>query len=589
MKSFLKYTLATITGVIISTFLISIILLGILGVMISSQDKPVHIKSNSVLHLKINQAIPDRSSVNALEIDFLSFELIPQLGLNDILENLEKAKKDDKIKGVFLEFGFITPGIATMEEIRDALNDFKSSGKFIVAYSNEVMSHSAFYMATVADKIYLNPVAIFEFMGLRSEVIYYKGALEKLGIDIQIVRHGEYKSAVEPYIRENMSIESRDQIMSYMGSIWEHMLEVISEARNIPVDELNRIADELLVRNPQDALNLGLVDAIKYQDEVLDDLLINSGLPETRDLNLVSFSKYSKVPKIRDGMGLAKNKIAIVYATGVIGFASKSEYNIGGPTFVKAIRAARKDSAIKAIVLRVNSPGGSAMVSEHIWREVQLAQNEKPVIASMGNVAASGGYYIVAPAEAIFCEPTSITGSIGVFGLLPNAEKLLNQKLGITFDVAKTNKYSDFGSIYRPLKPMEREYLQAGIEKTYSDFISKVGKGRNMQRQEVDRIGQGRVWSGINALEIGLADQFGGLNAAVEYAAASVNMEHYRIVSYPQYQDPFEKLIKTLSGDIQTRKISKEMGVYYQYFEDFRKVLETKGPQMRMPFRIDIF
>lgn len=587
MKSFLKYTLATITGVIISTFLISIIMLGILGVIISSQDKPVHIKNNSVLHLKINQAIPDRSSVNAIEIDFLSFELKPQLGLNDILENLEKAKKDDKIKGVFLEFGFLAPGIATMEEIRDALNDFKSSGKFIIAYSNEVMSHSAFFLATVADKIYLNPVAIFEFMGLRSEVMYYKGALEKLGVEIQIVRHGEYKSAVEPYIRENMSTESRDQTMSYMGSIWEHMLEVISEARNIPFDELNRIADELLVKNPQDALNLGLVDAIKYQDEVLDDLLINSGLPETKNLNLVSFSKYSKVPKTRDG--LVKNKIAVVYATGVIGFASKSEYSIGGPTFVKAIRAARKDSTIKAIVLRVNSPGGSAMVSEHIWREVQLAQNEKPVIASMGNVAASGGYYIVAPAEKIFCEPTTITGSIGVFGLLPNAEKLLNQKLGITFDVAKTNKYSDFGSIYRPLKPMEREYLQAGIEKTYSDFVSKVGEGRNMPLQEVDRIGQGRVWSGINALEIGLADQFGGLKTALEYAAASANLEHYRIVSYPKYQDPFEKLMKTLSGDIQTRKLSKEMGVYYQYFEDFRNILETKGPQMRMPFRIDIF
>ena len=564
-------------------------MLGILGVMISSQDKPVHIKNNSVLHLKINQAIPDRSSVNALEIDFISFELKQQLGLNDILENLEKAKKDDKIKGVFLEFGFITPGIATMEEIRDALNDFKSSGKFIIAYSNEVMSQSAFFLATVADKIYLNPVTIFQFMGLRSEVIYYKGALEKLGIEMQIVRHGEFKSAVEPYTRENMSKENREQIMSYMGSIWEHILEIISEARNIPVDELNRIADELLVKNPQDALNLGLVDAIKYQDEVLDDLLINSDLPETQDLNLVSFSKYSKVPKTREGRGLAKNKIAIVYATGEIGFDANSEYDIGGPTFVKAIRAIRNDSTIKAIVLRVNSPGGNAMVSEHIWREVQLAQKEKPVIASMGNVAASGGYYIVAPAEAIFCEPTTITGSIGAYGFLPNAEKLLNQKLGITFDVAKTNKYSDFGSIYRPMNPMEKEYLQAGIEKTYNDFVSKVGEGRNMPPQEVDRIGQGRVWSGINALEIGLADQFGGLNRAIEYAAASANLEHYRIVSYPQYQDPLEKLIQTLSGDIQARKLSKELGVYYQYFEDLRKVLKTKGPQMRMPFRIDIY
>jgi len=580
MKSFLKYTLATITGVIISSFLLSIIMLGILGAMISSQDKPIHIKNNSVLHLKINQAIPDRTSVNAMEIDFLSFEIQPQLGLNDILEYLDKAKNDDRIKGIFLEFGFITPGIATMEEIRDALSDFKGSGKFIVAYSNELMSQSAFFLATVADKIYLNPVAIFEFKGLRSEVMYYKGALEKLGIEIQIVKHGDFKSAVEPYTRENMSEKNREQVMSYIGSIWEHMLETISEARKIPVDDLNKIADELLVRNPKDALNLGLVDAIKYQDEVLDDLLINNDYSDNRDLNLIRFSKYVKTPKSRDGKGFAKNKIAIVYATGVIGFGANSEYDIGGPTFVKAIRAARKDSSIKAIVLRVNSPGGSAMVSEHIWREVQLAQNEKPVIASMGNVA---------PAEKIFCEPTTITGSIGVFGLLPNAEKLLNQKLGITFDVAKTNKYSDFGSIYRPLNPMEKEYLQAGIEKTYSDFVRKVGEGRDMPLKEVNLIGQGRVWSGINALEIGLADQFGGLTSAIEYAAGRAQLEHYSLVSYPQYQDPFEKLIKTLSGDIQTRKIKKELGIYYQYFEDFRKVLETEGIQMRMPFRMDIF
>lgn len=555
----------------------------------ASQEKTVSIKDKSVLHLKINQAIPDRSSSNALDIDIFSMELQTQLGLNDILDNLEKAKQDDKIKGIFLEFGFITPGIASMEEIREALVDFKGSGKFIIAYSNDIMSQSAYYLATVADKIYLNPVAIFELRGLRSELIFYKQALEKLGVEMQIVKHGNYKSATESFTRENMSDESREQIMAYINAIWDHMLSIISSSRGIPVDRINQIADNLLVKQPEDAVKLGLVDGLMYRDEILDELLHIMDLDLSDKLKLVSFSKYTRVPGQRNGKGLTKNKIAVVYATGVISNGSRTEYEIGGPTFVKAIRAARKDSAIKAIVLRVNSPGGSAMISDHIWREVLLARETKPLIASMGNVAASGGYFILAPAGTILCNQTTITGSIGAFASIPNARELLNQKLGISFDVAKTNKYSDFGSVYRPLNPMEKEYLQASIEKVYSDFVSKVSAGRQMPAEEVIKIAEGRVWSGTDALKIGLADQEGGLRAAINLAAEKAGLERYRIVTLPEYEDPLERILKTLTSEIKTNKLKTDLGLYYKYYKDLKAIIETNDIQMRMPFSIDIY
>lgn len=590
MKNFLKYTLATITGVIISTFLLSIIMFGILGILISSSDKPVSINSNSILHLKIDRAIPDRTPQNPVDFNFFSFNITHRIGLNDILENLEKAKTDPKITGIFLEFGILTPGIATMEEIRDALEDFKSSGKFIIAFANDVLPQSSYYLSTIADKIYINPVAIFEFFGLRAEIMYYKGALDKLGIEMQIIRHGKFKSAVEPFFRKNMSEESREQIMAYIGSIWNQMLTQISEARNIPVDELNRIADELVIQQPENALNSGLIDGLMYQDEVIDTLRVRSKLEDKKRIRLISMTKYSKVPKKRSGKkGLVRDKIAVIYATGVIGMGEGSESSIGGRRFVKAIRTVRKDTSVKAIVLRVNSPGGSALVSEQIWREVYLAQKEKPVIGSMGNLAASGGYYILAAADTLISHPTTLTGSIGVFGTIPNAEKLFNDKLGLTFDVAKTNEYSDFGSIYRPLRIAEREYLQSSVEKTYETFILHVSEGRNMPAHEVDKIGQGRVWSGINAKEVGLVDLFGGLKTAIDIAAEKANLEHFRIVVYPKLEDPLEKLLRNLTGELRTIYLRKELGNYYKYIEDLKEVINSHKIQMHLPFSYEIY
>ena len=590
MKSFLKYTLATITGIVISTILLTIVLFGILGVMISTTDKPVSIRSNSILHLKVNQNIQDRSSVNPYEFDFLSFSLSPKVGLNEILQNLEKAKTDSDINGLFLDFGFMTPGISTQQEIREALEDFKSSGKFIIAYANTVLPQSSYYLATVADKIYVNPVAILDFKGLRSEKRYYKKALEKIGVEMQVLRHGKFKSAVEPYLRDDMSDESREQTLVYLGSIWDHILKKISESRNISIDELNNLADNLTIKNAEDALEAGLIDGVIYQDELIDILKEKSEIESSKKLRLVESLKYSKVsvPK-SEKKGLEKNKIAIVYATGVIGMSDGTEYSIGGPEFVNAIRTVRKDTSIKAIVLRVNSPGGSALISEHIWREVYLTQKEKPVIGSMGSLAASGGYYILAPADTLVCHETTLTGSIGVFGTIPNAEELLSEKLGINFDVAKTNTYADFGSIYRPLKPAEREYLQSGIENTYETFLKNVSEGRNMPISLVDSLGQGRVWSGANAIENGLADVLGGLNTAIEIAAEMAGVEKYRLVEYPKFEDPLEKLLKSLTMEVKNKQLKKELGKYYMYIEELKELATSQNIQMRLPYNIDIY
>jgi protease-4 len=451
------------------------------------------------------------------------------------------------------------------------------------------MPQSFYYLATVADQIYLNPVALFEFVGLRSEVMFYKGAFDKLGIDMQIIRHGAFKSAVEPYIRKDMSSESRAQLQAYVQSVWDHMLSEISESRSISIDELNQIADQLAIRLPGDAMESGLVDGIKYRDEVIDELKERTGIDRDKSLKLVGMSKYSKVPMPRDGKGLAKNKIAVVYASGIIGFGDGSESAIGGNTFVKAFRAVRKDSMVKAIVLRINSPGGSAMVSEHIWREIKLASETKPLIVSMGNLAASGGYYIAAPADVIVSQPTTLTGSIGVLATIPNLEKLMNEKLGLTFDVVKTNEYSDLGSLYRPLKPAEKAFLVSSIENTYEMFLNRVSEGRDLEKSYVDEVAQGRIWSGLAAREIGLVDEIGGLQAAVRIAAEKSNIDDFRTVEYPKFEDPFEKILKSLSGDVLERYRMKTLGRYYQYFIEVEDLAQTEGIQARLPFHLEIY
>ena len=590
MKSFLKYTLATITGFIITIFVLTILMFGIFGAIISSTDKPASINKNSILRLKINQEIPDRSPNNPFDFDIISNSFRTKTGLNDILKSLNNAKDDPKIKGVFLDIGAVTPGIATQEEIREALEDFKSSGKFVYAYANAFLPQTSYYLATVADSIFCNPVAYFDFRGLRSETMYYKGALDKIGVEMQIIRHGKFKSAVEPYFRKDMSKESREQIMVYLEGIWNKILTDISASRNISIDKLNKIADSL-VQQPKDALEAGMIDGLMYEDEINTLLREKSGIKQNKKLRFVSSSEYAKVPVKQSSSKkeLAKSKIAVIYASGIIGFDSGADNSIGGPRFVKAIRKARKDSNIKAIVLRVNSPGGSALISEHIWREVYLAQKDKPVIGSMGNLAASGGYYILAPVDTLIAHPMTLTGSIGVFGTIPNAGKLLNDKLGITFDVAKTNENSDFGSITRPLRPHEKAHLQAGIEKTYQEFITHVSEGRNMPLSTVDSIGQGRVWSGVSAMENGLIDSYGGLTKAIEIAAEMAKLDSYRIDEYPKLEDPFEMIMKNFSMEMKTRKLKKDLGSYYPLYESLLELTSSYKIHARLPFSLEVY
>jgi protease IV len=586
MKSFFKYLLASILGVIIASVLLFFIAVGMLSAILASQDKPVEIKSKTVLVLRLNLPINDRKP-NMPTLGFnLNLSSDNQLGLNDILNNIEKARLDTNISGIYLEMSSMSTGIATIEEIRNALLNFKKSGKFVIAFGN-LYSQGAYYLATAADKVFLNPGGSVDFVGMSAELMFYKKALEKLDIEPEIIRHGKFKSAVEPFMYDKMSPENREQIRTYVGSIWNHIVEQISFSRKIPAARLNQIADSLLLWDDQAAYQLKLTDGSLYKDQVLDTLAQLLHEKSSKDLRFVSYQKYMKVPKKTD-KGYTHDKIAIIYAEGDIVMGDQGEGVIGSERLARTIRAARQDSSVKAIVFRVNSGGGSALASEVIWREIDLARRVKPVIGSMGDVAASGGYYILSAADTVVASPSTITGSIGVFGLLVNAKDFLNDKLGITTDVENTNTYSDFGSVTRPLSAAERNIMQKSVDKTYSTFVTHVSKGRKMTYENVDKIGEGRVWSGSNAKEIGLVDTMGGLTQAIEIAAKKANLKKYRIEELPKLEDPFTQIMKELTGDVRERIIKRELADKYSQYTAMKNLLSGDRIQARMPFVIKV-
>lgn len=587
MKSFLKYLLASILGVFIALFIFFLISIGFISALISSQDKPVDIKSNSILMLRLNQPIHDRKSpMPALVFNLSSIGANTPLGLNDILNNIHKASQDENIRGIYLELSGLQTGIATVEEIRNALAVFKQSGKFVVAFS-DLYTQGSYYLASVADRIYLNPGGSVNLIGLSAEIMFYKKALEKLDIEPEIIRHGKFKSAVEPFMYDQMSPENRDQIRTYMGSIWTHMVEQMADSRDVEADRINQFADSLLLWNNAAAVDLGLIQATLYKDQVLDTLARLVQAEKSRDLNFITHQKYLRVPESK-GKGYSRNKIAVIYAEGDIVSGEQSDGIIGSAKIARTIREARQDSSVKAIVFRVNSPGGSALASEVIWRELYLARQVKPVIASMGDVAASGGYYIVAPADTIVASPNTITGSIGVFGLLIHAGEFLEDRLGITTDVENTNAHSDFGSVFRPLALPERLALQKMIDETYTTFVNHVSDGRGLQWNDVDKIAEGRVWSGKNALELGLVDTLGGLSTAIEIAASRARLDHYRIVELPKLEEPFAQLVRELSGDIRERFLRQELSGHYQQYRMIKQVLQSDRIQARLPYSITL-
>jgi protease-4 len=588
MKNFFKYLLASILGVIIASLVLCLITIGILSAIIASQDKPVAIKVNSILLLNLNQPINDRkSSLPYLVYSLTNLGTENQLGLNDILNNIVKAGQDSNIRGIYLELSGLRAGIATVEEIRNALLNFKKTGKFIVAFS-DTYSQGAYYLASTADKIYLNPGGSVNFIGLSAEIMFFKKALEKLDIEPEIIRHGKFKSAVEPFMYDKMSPENREQIKSYVGSIWNHMVEQISISRKISAEKINLFADSLLLWNNRQAITYGIIDTTLYKDQVLDTLahLVQSDNP--KNLNFITHQKYLKVPKARVDKSFTRNKIAIIYAEGDIMTGEQGEGMISSDKLSRTIRDARQDSTIKAIVFRVNSGGGSALASEVIWRELFLARQVKPIIASMGDVAASGGYYILAAADTIVASPNTITGSIGVFGLLVNAQDFFSNKLGITTDVEKTNAWSDFASVYRPLSVYERAVLQKMINETYSTFVARVSDGRKMPYESVDKIGEGRVWSGANAKERGLVDVMGGLSVAVDIAAKKAKLDNYRIVELPKLDDPFTQIMKEFTGDAKERMLRHELSVYYDHYRFMKHLLDGDRIQARVPFEISV-
>ena len=590
MKEFFKFMFASMLGFLIMSVIMFFVFLGMIsGLTAMMQSQETKVAENSLLHIEFDAALIDRTSNNPFSsFNFGAMDFSKSIGLNDILKNLDKASRDSNIKGIYLDLTSMQAGMATVEEVRNALLEFKKSGKFILAYS-EGYSQSSYYLASTADTIYLNPEGGVDFRGLYSEAMFFKGTLEKLDAEMQIIRHGKYKSAVEPFLLEKMSDESREQMKAILDAVWTRISGGISDSRSLPVEQLNDIAENYRLRTAKDALEYHFVDALVYKDEVLNILKGRLGLKEDDDIKTASLAKYSDAadpdsPKID-----RKNRVAVIYAIGEINSGNGDDLTIGSERISKAIRLARKDDKVKAIVMRVNSPGGSALASDVIWREVKLAAAEKPFVVSMGNVAASGGYYISCAADKIYADATTITGSIGVLGMVPNLQNTMRNKLGITFDYVKTHENADMMTPMRPLTPFQHDVILESIEDIYSTFVQHVADGRGMTWEAVDEIGQGRVWSGSDALRIGLVDEIGGMEEAINEAISLAGLETWSIKEYPEQKDPFQQIIDELTGSTRIdAKIKSELGDNYRLYQYMKYWQNTTGAQMRMPFDVYI-
>ena len=582
---FLRNLLATIVGLFIFTFLCFLVFIGIVSV--ASSEKEVELSDASVLHLKLNRPIVERKTEDPFEALSEAFgDGQGAIGLKELKEAIYHAKEDDKIEGIFLEPQFLTSGFAKLEEIRTALKEFKTSGKFVIAYS-EAYSEADYYLASVADEIYLNPVGMLEFNGLSSEIIFLKGTLDKLGIEPQVFKVGDFKSAVEPFVRTEMSEASRTQTEAFINNIYNHYLGNVAESRGVNVDQLKETSSSMLIRDAEDALEYNLVTQLGYKDEVEEDLRARLGIEDEEEaIDLVSHEHYLKT---FNNVKVSDNRVAVIVANGNIVSGDGAENSIGSDQFAKEIKQARMDDKIKAIVLRINSPGGSALASDVIWREVVLAKQVKPVIASMSDVAASGGYYIAMACDTIVAHPTTITGSIGVFGMLPNAKAFLEDKLGITTDVVKTGKYSDILTVTRPLSEFERQIFQESVEDVYETFTIKAAEGRDMPVDQLRAVASGRVWSGIEAKERGLIDVFGGLEDAIAIAANSAEIgDDYKINYYPKQKTMLEQLMNEFETEVKTAMLKREFGVLYPYVLQLKQIEEFSGIQTRMPFDLII-
>ncbi len=593
MKQFFKMMFASMTGFILAGVILILIVIGIIVAQVSNlkSEEKVTVKTNTVLNLTMSGRLAERTSNNPFEnYDFMNMTDNSSIGLIDLIRNIQKAKDDPKISGIYIN---VSPdfyvGYASLEDLRNTLIDFKKSKKFIYAYA-ELYTERSYYLASVADKVFMNPSGELIFNGMASDITFFKGALEKMGIEMQVFKVGKFKGAVEPFILDKLSPENRQQIEVYLSSLYSTYLKGIAKTRKIDIAKIREIADGMLIRSPKDAIDYKMVDKLAYHDEVIKAIKEELGLEKDDKINFLEPKKYNKVKakKNKDADSDKQGKIAILYATGNIVSGKGDEESIGSKSFTEAIIKARKDKKIKAVVLRINSPGGSALASDIIHRELMLLRKTKPVIVSMGNVAASGGYYIAMAADTIVAQPNTITGSIGVFGLIPNMQKLLNDKLGITFDGVKKGEFSDLGRTDRPFNESEKEIIQNYVNNVYNQFLMVVANGRKMDKEAVHKIAQGRVWTGNDAKARGLVDVIGGLQTALDIAAKKGGLTNYRIKELPKQKNPFEELLIGLSVRAKTDILKEELGENYKYYMQMKRVMKHQGILTRMPFEITI-
>ncbi|AJR04152.1 signal peptide peptidase SppA [Siansivirga zeaxanthinifaciens] len=585
--NFIKRVLSTVTGIFVFLFICFGLLLVFGLIFGSSSDDVVTVKSNSILDLKLDFPIDDYAG----KIEFEKFEFLNESnknGLFNLIDAINYAATDDKIKGITIENNFIQAGISQTKALRDALIKFKASGKFITAYA-DIYSQKDYYLSSVADTIFINPAGMMEFKGLYSEQLYYKDFQEKSGLKMEVVRFGKYKSAVEPFLENEMSDANREQVESFLNSIWSEIKFEIGKSRHISEARLNTIADSLLARTPNLAKSAQLVDKIAYYDEYVNGLKKAVNISESEDLNIISIKDYAEHAATNLLADYSKNKIAVIYAEGEIIYGEGDKGLVGQGVINTSLKKARDDKNIKAIVLRINSPGGSALASELIWREIELTKKVKPVIVSMGNLAASGGYYIACNADKIIAEPTTITGSIGVFGMLPNASGMAKD-LGINAEQVVTNKNAVTYSFFEPLNDTQREFIKEGIIDIYDMFTSRVAQGRNMKQDAVKDIAQGRVWTGAEAVKIGLVDELGGLDLALEHAAKAANITEYNIKELPVFKKDLEKILNSLGiAKAKEDVLKEELGeANYLIFKEIKSLSQKKGVQLLFPYSTDI-
>lgn len=585
MKDFIKFTFASVLGVVLAGIIFTILGIVTMVGMVASSDTETVVKENSIFVLDLEGTLSERVKDNPLQT--LMGEENQAYGLDDILASIQKAKDNEDIKGIYLQTAFLETSFASLEEIRHALLDFKESGKFIVAYADQY-TQDMYYLASVADKIIVNPQGSISWHGLASQPIFYKDLLKKVGVEMQIFKVGTYKSAVEPFIATEMSDANREQVTAFMASIWGRLLEDVSASRNIPVEALNKLADEMMELQPAETyIANGLADTLLYKDGVLDYLKEISGREADESLRTLSLAEMKNV-KRNTPLDKSGNIIAVYYAFGGIDDSTSPEEGINSEKVIKDLRKLREDETIKAVVLRVNSPGGSAYGSEQIWREVVLLKEKKPVIVSMGDYAASGGYYISCAADYIVADPTTLTGSIGIFGMFPNMEELLTDKLGLHFDMVKTNKFADMGTLARPFNADERAAMQNYINNGYKLFVKRCADGRGMSVEAIEKIAEGRVWTGATAKELGLVDELGGLDKAIEIAAQKAEVEAYSLLTYPSKESIFSSLMNEGKNNYIEGQLMETLGESYSSLKFIQNVKDMDRIQARMPFDLRI-